>query len=90
MCLAVFFFAYVGEVGEQGGLATMTQARRNQQRLERSRRIMASRVAAKVIARATGHKVVDGCDEYVPLTGASVTHRDAGTWNFARGEGFGR
>lgn len=68
----------------------MTQARRNQQRRERSRRISAGQAAAKVIARATGHRIVAGCDEYVPLTQASVSHRDTGTWNFARGVGYGR
>lgn len=67
----------------------MTQARRNQQRAERrSRRILAGPTAAKVIARATGHKIVDGCPEYVPLTDASVHSRDAGTWNYARGVGY--
>ncbi|HEX5324382.1 MAG TPA: hypothetical protein VFW40_11390 [Capsulimonadaceae bacterium] len=69
----------------------MKQAKRNQQRLERrSRRYEASLSTAKVVARATGHRIVPDCPEYVPLTESQRTFQDSGTWNFARGEGYAR
>jgi hypothetical protein len=69
----------------------MKQAKRNQQRLDRrSRRITVSLASARVVARATGHRIIEGSEEYVPLTDSSLTFEDSGTWNYARDVGYAR
>jgi len=85
----------LGCFGDSGGCflenKAMTQAKRNQQRADRrSRMIEVSPATAKIVAKATAHRVVDGSPNYVPLTDAFRTHKDAGTWNYARKTGYKR
>lgn len=69
----------------------MSQAKRDKQRLDHRRRnIECSQATAKIIAKATAHRVIEHAGEYVPITDASRTHQDAGTWNYARQLGYAR
>jgi len=69
----------------------MRQDKRNKQRLDRrSRRIEVGPATAKIVARATAHRVIPDCPEYVPLTDSSRMFADSGTWNFARDVGYAR